>query len=169
MRHPLELAALGAGLAAALALSGVPAAQASTRSFDDARRDAPGSNDILRTTATNGSRIGVTIRHRDLTRSASDIQFAVRTPSGAEWHVFAALDGSGGQVYDSDFQEHPCSGLRVSRSLAKDRTALSVPRSCVGGPSGRVKLQPRVQWSADGSKGDWSVNGGQHWTPWIGR
>ena len=166
MRHPLTPAAACLALAG-LVLAGSPA-QASTRSFDDARHDAPGSNDIVRTTVTNGSRIGVTIRHRDLTRSASDIQFKVRTSSGAEWTVFASLEGQGGQVYDGDFGLHPCPGLRVSRSLAKDRTALSVPRSCVGGPSGRVKLQPRVQWSADGSKGDWSVNGVQHWTPWIG-
>ncbi|MCW2772179.1 MAG: hypothetical protein JWN91_505 [Nocardioides sp.] len=168
MRHPLTQVT-GIGLAAGLVLAGVPAAHASTRSFDDARRDAPGSNDIVRTTVTNGCRIGVTVRHRDLTRSASDIQFGLRTSSGAEWHVFAALDGSGGQVYDSDFGAHPCPGLRATRSLAKDRTELSVPRSCVGSPSGRVKFQPRVQWSADGDKGDWSVNGGRHWTPWIGR
>ncbi len=156
--------ALGATL-----LVTAPAAQAATRSYADARRDAPGSNDIVRTTATNGARIGVQVRHRDLKRSVADIQLRVRTSTGAEWTVYGVFDGSRGQVFDEDFREQSCPGVRVSRSLAKDRTALSVPRSCLGSPTGRVKVRPRVQWSADGRKGDWSINRGDHWTSWVPR
>ena len=150
-----------------LALTGPPA-QAQTIRFADARGDVSSPNDIVRTVARNGSRIGVVVTHRDLRRSATDIQFGVLTASGVKWHVFAELGGGTAAVYDGDWKVHRCPGLKVARSLAGSQTALSVPRSCLGSP-GKVKLQPRVQWSADGSKGDWSVNAGGHWTRWIKR
>ena len=165
---PPLAAGLALGLAAGLVLPG-PAAHAAQRSFADARGDAPGSNDIVRTAVTNGARIGVQITHRDLNRRATDIQFRLRTSSGATWTVFAAFDGSMRDVFDGDFEAHPCPGLRVGRNLRQDRTTLSVPRSCVGSPAGPVKVRPRVQWSADGARGDWSINRGDHWTPWVPR
>ncbi|WP_323793234.1 hypothetical protein [Nocardioides sp.] len=158
--------------AAALVLAVGAPAEAKSKSFRDKRGDVASTNDVLRTKVANGRRIGVRIKHVDLRRDVSDVQFKVQSRgSDAEYVVFAAVDGSYAQVID--FNEAPttreCPGLRVSASVRKDVTKLSVPRTCVGNPSGAVRLSPRVQWSDDGSLGDWSINGNDHFTPYIKR
>ena len=158
-------------LAAALALVGVAAApaQAETVSVRDARGDVTSPNDVLRTWVANGHRIGVRIQHRDLRRTALDIQFALRTASGRTWTVYATLDGKNTIVFDQGLEPRECRGVRVARSLRHDWSALSVPRSCVGSPRGRVQVRPRVQWNKSGTHGDWSVNADAHWTRWVPR
>lgn len=161
------LTALATGIAVLL-LAPAPA-HAEAVSVRDARGDVASSNDIVRTRVVNGRLIAVRIHHRNLRRSALDIQFAVRAPRERPFTVYATLDGKNTIVFDQALQPRDCTGVRVARSLREDWTYLSVPRRCVGSPSGPVQVRPRVQWNKSGSSGDWSVNGNEHWTRWVAR
>lgn len=153
----------------AIVLSAIPA-QAASHTYGDPRRDTDGGasgNDIIATTVVNGAMVGVKIRHRDLERSASDIQFKTMSRDGQAITVFGDLKRATVLVYDENFAPIECAGATVTRSLGKDRTSLMVPRSCVLGDTSKVKLRPRVQWNRSGSKGDSSFNKGAHYSPWI--
>lgn len=153
----------------AIVLSAAPA-QAASHTYRDPKRDTDGGasgNDITATTVVNGAMVGVKIRHRDLERSASDIQFKTMSRDGQAITVFGDLKSGTVLVYDESFATIECVGATVTRSLGQDRTSLMVPRSCVLGDTSKLKLRPRVQWNRSGSKGDWSFNKGTHFSPWV--
>lgn len=173
LRRPIS-AGVAAAVAAALVLllGPGPAAHADTRSVADEKDDVASPNDVLRTKVVNGRRIGVRITHDDLRRSALDIQFTVQDGSGGgNWIVYASFAGDSllFRTVDGETQTRECAGLEAGRSLRRDVSWLSVPRRCVRPVEGEVRLKPRVQWSSDGTKGDWSVNGNRHWTPYVPR
>lgn len=145
------------------------AAYANTRAFRDQRGDVSNSNDIVKYAVGNGKRITLTTHHRNLTKQAVDIQFLLKNSRNHQvYSAYATLDGKAnytGLVGSSDYTL--CSGLRVTRSLAHDTATLSVPRRCLGHPAGKIKMRARVQWSADGSKGDWAPNRG--YSGWVAR
>ncbi len=168
---PVWLVALLLGL---LGLPGLAApALAKSKTFPDRCGDVASANDVLSTKVVNRRRIGVRITHDDLRRDVHSIQFALRSRgSDDEAVVYATVDGSTTWVLDFGYgppREVDCPGVRVSSTPRTDVTALSVPRSCVGDPSGAVRLSPRVQWSDDGTLGDWSINRGDHFTPYVRR
>jgi hypothetical protein len=127
------------------------------------------SDDIVRYAVGNGKRITLTTWHRDLTRQAVDIQFLLENSrNGDVYNAYAGLDGRAnyvGLVGSGDYTT--CSGLKVARHLSTDRATLSVPRSCLGFPKGRIRMRARVQWSADGAKGDWAP--GKGYSGWVAR
>jgi hypothetical protein len=168
MRRAL-LTALASLATLAVVLALPVAADANTRTFRDQRHDVANSNDIVRYAVSNGRRVVLATWHRDLTRKALDIQFLMKNSrNGRVYHAYATLNGRAnyvGQVGSGDFTK--CPGLRVSRNLSKDKATLSVPRDCLGNPQGRLKLRARVQWSIDGSRGDWAPNHG--YSGWVAR
>ena len=134
------------------------------------RGDVASPNDIVRYKVLNDARIGVRTIHRNLRASAQDIQFVLdtnRRRAGHEWGVYASMDGSFASVW-RDTRSGPdyrdCPRLRISRSLRDDWAVLTVPRRCVGKP-GSVRLRARVQWSLDGSLGDWAR--ARRWSDWV--
>lgn len=168
MRRQLIAVALVLFSVLGVTLVAAAPAQAVRATFEDRRGDVADRNDILSTTVRNDGRIGVVVQHRDLTERALDIQFQIRTASDSSWSVYATLDGSVALVYQGTTVVE-CPGVSVSRSLRSDVSKLSVPRSCVGDPQGRIAVRPRVQWNSDGSQGDWSINRGTHFTPFVKR
>jgi hypothetical protein len=157
-------------MAAAVVVAATPAAAlANSRTFRDQRGEVSSSNDIVRYAVGNGKRITATTWHRDLTRKALDLQLLLKNSrNGRVYTAYATLDGKAdyvGQVGSGDYA--PCPGLAVSRDLAKNTASLSVPRACLGSPRGRIKMRVRVQWSADGAKGDWAPNRG--YSGWVAR
>jgi hypothetical protein len=163
----LRAAALLTALACT-ALVASPPASAATKTFKDARGDVRDGNDILRTKVTNGDRIGVKITHRDLNPRAMDIQFTIRTTDGPGWTVYAAFDGTFATLY-RDGTTRECPELEVDISQKKNTTSLSVPRSCVDDPAGKIQLKARVQWSYNGTQGDDAINGHGRYTGWVKR
>jgi hypothetical protein len=160
--------------ATTLSISLLPsAASADTAWFREARGDVKSSNDIVRYKVLNTKRIGVRTVHRNLRASAQDIQLLLDTNAkrkGYEWGAYATLDGSFASVWRdtrSGPEYHDCPGLRVSRSVREDWAVLTVPRACVGRPDA-VRLRTRVQWSLDGSQGDWAP-GARRWSDWVRR
>lgn len=152
-----------------IVLTAMPA-NAAGRTFSDPRGDTSGGasgNDIVSTKVVNGAMVGVKIRHRRLGRSVVDIQFKAKSADGSVATVFGSFASGSVMVYGEDFTPIECSGAKLTRSLKKDRTALMVPAICLPGDTSTVKLRPRVQWNNSGSKGDWSFNKGDHFSPVI--
>jgi len=161
------LAAALTALATAIVL--LPAAaQANSNTFKDAAHDTANSNNVLRYRVHNGKRISVTTHHRNLTKKAVDIQFEIDTPAkGANFHVYASANGRQALLYRGQNYGIKCAGIKVTRKLGKDTLKLSVPRTCVGRPKGKIRVRARVQWNNSGSKGDWAPNKG--FSPWVRR
>ena len=161
--------ALVATLSALVIVAAPAAAHAGTRTFGDQKGDVSNTNDITSYTVTNGKRIVLTTHHRNLTKQAIDIQFFVKNSKDDKvFDAYASLNGKAnyvGLVGSGDFA--PCRGLTVGHDLAEDTATLSVPRRCLAYPVGKIKMRARVQWSVDGSKGDWAPNKG--YSGWVSR
>lgn len=166
-RHTFRTALPSAIVAAAL-LTAPVSAEAATKTFPDAKNDVANSNNIVNYTVNNGSRITVATRHKNLTKKALDIQFLIRAKGmKTQYTVYAATNGTHTGVYNKRWMPQECAGVKVTRNLKKNRLALSVPRTCVGNPKGKVRVRVRVQWTKNGAKGDWAPN--QGYSPWVGR
>jgi hypothetical protein len=134
----------------------VPADATGGSTFRDKRGDSAAATDIVRYQVINGSRVGVRVWVRDLSKKAADIQWWMQ-PVGSTLsaHAYATLDGRTkmfllpGQDY---MGQQTCAGIKVRRSLKHDWAELTIPRSCIG--TGALKARVRVQQGGMGVKGD---------------
>ena len=120
---------------AALTLPGPPA-QAASRSFDDARRDAPGSNDIIRTRSPTGrgSACASSTATSPAARATSSSSCGRRRARVAGLRRLSTAPGV--RSTTATYQVHSCAGP-AGQLAPSARTARCsrVPRSCVGSPS----------------------------------
>lgn len=168
MNRRLFRTTVSTALVAALVAFAPGSAGAATKTFKDSRHDTASSNNIVRYTVHNGKRIKVTTKHKNLTKKAVDIQFRIKSKGvRGSYVVYASTNGKVKRVYFQKWVGQKCKGVKVNRNLKKDRLSLSVPRKCVGNPKGKIRVKVRVQWSADGTKGDWAPDKG--YSPWVRR
>jgi hypothetical protein len=142
------------GFAAATGTAAV-AAPASTQVFLDSKTDVPSGVGLLRTRVTNGDKLIIVTKHRDLRKLASDNQFTIfidtRTSHpGPEYAITGGMsDGTdwatGRATRRWKVKADPLDPIglcdsNVKLRFKKEKMRVALGRDCLGGYDGRVRV-----------------------------
>jgi hypothetical protein len=180
----LTRGALLAGLVPAITalLVAVPSpAAAGERSFSDPTGDTAHPADIVSVTVRHTDRIVVIVHHRNLTFNDAPARIRIAYDTGSR---YAGPEFYLRVAYQTDeppelrtakgwgtFHSPPiatCVGERVRVRPGKNRTRISVPRSCFGDPR-RVRVQVRVSLYSDDARRADVAPAPRTMGPWVPR
>jgi hypothetical protein len=132
-------------LVAILALTALPlsAAQAAAGTLTDPKGD--GYPDIVKLTYANKAKsVGVSMTYDDIGLAQNE-SFLLRWKAGKHYQVFVSTSGIQELRYYSS-KSAPgkvvaCAGLKVKHTASKDKTKVTIPRSCLSKAPDKLKFQ----------------------------
>jgi hypothetical protein len=156
------------------------AAPVSTKAFLDSKTDVPSGVGLFRTRVTNGDKVVIVTKHRNLRKLASDDQFTIfidtRTSHpGPEYAIAGGLsegtDWATGRatrrwhVHADPLDPIGLCDSNVKLRFKKEKMRVSLGRDCLGGYQGRVRVSVKV------SDADFTDFGPAKKTfyPWVSR